>query len=484
MAQRGKIGHCSCVQLDFDLKGGPRKPSAPAAADAPVVLSVGALTRRVRELLESGVGDVWVEGEVSNLRRQASGHVYFTLKDATSQLACVLFAGQAAQLRGIKFADGAQVWIFGAITVYEARGNYQIIVRKVQERGVGALQAKFEELKRRLADEGLFDAGRKRALPKFPRRIGVVTSPSGAAIRDFLHVLGRRQRGIAVVIYPVRVQGKGAAAEIAAAVRGLGDAGGLGIAPLDAIVVTRGGGSLEDLWEFNEEAVARAIAASPVPVVSAVGHEIDFTIADFAADVRAPTPSAAAELLSADSAELSGYLAQISSRLNRCIEGRLEAVRQQIAGFRRTALFSEPVRAIREHQQTLDRLTDDLATEAGGWVQGRRLVLERAAGVLGASSPENRISGALHVLENLRSAMARCCDDKLQGVRSRLEKDAAVLAALSPAAALARGFTLTVGADGKLVRSASALAEGDAITTKFSDGSVRSVVAPAPTGKR
>jgi exodeoxyribonuclease VII large subunit len=394
----------------------------------------------------------------------------------------VLFAGPAAQLRGIKFADGAQVQIFGQITVYEARGNYQIIVRKVRKRGVGALQAKFEELKLRLSAEGLFDAKRKRPLPKFPRRIGVVTSPTGAAIRDFLHVLHRRQRGIAVVIFPVRVQGKGAAAEIAAAVRELGDAASLGIEPLDVIVVTRGGGSLEDLWEFNEEAVARAIAASPVPVVSAVGHEIDFTIADFAADVRAPTPSAAAEILSADSAELLDHLAQVSSRLRRSMETRLETIRQRLGNFRRTALFSEPVRSIRENQQNIDRLSDDLVRRGTGWVHERRLILERAAGVLGSRSPEKQISEALHLLANSRAAMKQLCGDRLRGVRSRLEKNAAVLSALSPPAALARGYTLTLGADGRLIRSAASLSEGDALLTKFADGTVRSVVAPAPSG--
>ena len=467
------------MQLDFDLRGGPGKPPA----EAPAVFSVEGLTRKIREMLEGGLGEVWVEGEVSNLRRQASGHVYFTLKDASSQLACVLFAGQAAQLRGIKFADGAQIQLFGQITVYEARGNYQIIVRKVRERGMGALQAKFEELKRRLATEGLFDAGRKRPLPKFPRRIGVVTSPTGAAIRDFLHVLHRRQRGIEVVIFPVRVQGKGAAAEIAGAIGELGDAAGLGIEPLDVIVVTRGGGSLEDLWEFNEEAVARAIAACPVPVVSAVGHEIDFTIADFAADVRAPTPSAAAEILSADSAELLEHLAQVSARLRRSMETRLEAIRHHIANFRRTALFSEPARSIRENQQTLDRLSDDLERRGIGWVHDRRLALERAAGVLGSRSPEKRISEALHQLADSRSVMMQLCEDRLLGVRSRLEKNAAVLDALSPSAALVRGYTLTLGADGKLVRSAAALAEGDPLVTKFADGSVRSVVTKPASGK-
>lgn len=464
------------MQLDFDLKGGPKQPAAPPPPVEPVVLSVGVLTRKIRELLESGVGEVWVEGEVSNLRRQASGHVYFTLKDATSQLACVLFAGQSAQLRGMKFADGVQVQLFGQITVYEARGNYQIIVRKVQERGVGALQAKFEELKQRLASEGLFDTERKRPLPRFPRRLGVVTSPTGAAIRDFLNVLHRRQRGIAVVIYPVRVQGKGAAAEIAGAIREFGDPTGLGIEPVDVIVVTRGGGSLEDLWEFNEEAVARAIAGSPVPVVSAIGHEIDFTIADFAADLRAPTPSAAAEILSADSAELMEHLGQLSSRLRRSVENTVGTFRHRLEGFLRTVLFSEPLRALRENRQELDRLSDDLRRSPSDWMRSHRLLLERASGVLASRSPEKQIAGALHLLATSRVAMKQCCESGLQSFRAGLEKNAAVLGALSPAAALGRGYTLTLGADGNLIRSAASLAAGDPLVTKFADGSVRSVV--------
>lgn len=494
MACCGESGILSGMQLDFDLRGGPvKKPEPVKKAEPPVervepskeplVLTVAGLTRKVRELLEKGLGDVWVEGEVSNLRRQASGHVYFTLKDSSSQIACVLFAGQAAQLRGINFSDGVQVQIFGQITVYEARGNYQIIVRKVQERGAGALQAKFEELKRQLASEGLFDAERKRPLPKFPRRVGVVTSPTGAAIRDFLNVLHRRQRGIAVVIYPVRVQGKGAAAEIAGAIRELGDASALGIEPLDVIVVTRGGGSLEDLWEFNEESVARAIAASAVPVVSAVGHEIDFTISDFAADFRAPTPSAAAEILSADSEDLMEHLAQLSSRLGRSLHSRLDTIRHQLAAYQRTALFSEPARAVRENQQSLDRLSDDLERAAADGVSGRRMILERASHVLATHSPEKRISQALHLLSGSQSAMQQLCAVRLQGLRAEMEKNAAVLSALSPSAALARGYSLTLGADGKLVRSASAVARGDVLITKFVDGSVRSVVTPDGAGQ-
>jgi len=468
------------MQLDFDLKGGAKKPAGASPASSPVVLSVGALTRKVRELLESGIGEVWVEGEVSNLRKQSSGHIYFTLKDASSQLACVMFASQAAQLLGINFADGTQVQIFGQITVYEARGNYQIIVRRLRERGAGQLQAKFEELKQRLAGEGLFSPERKRPLPRFPRRIGVVTSPTGAAIRDFLNILHRRQRGIEVVIFPVRVQGKGAAAEIAEAVRMLGNATDSGIGPVDVIVVTRGGGSLEDLWEFNEEAVGRAIAGSPVPVVSAVGHEIDFTISDFAADLRAPTPSAAAEILSADGAELLAHLAQLSSRLRRSVAARLDAAAVRIQGLHRTALFSEPRRVLLQGRQGVDRLSDDLLRRLSGGIQSRRLAIERSSGTLSSHSPSRKISEALAFLIGARSTMGQRCTVSLDAARSELTKDSAVLGALNPSAALARGYTMTLDADGKFVRSAKALSDGQAITTQFLDGRVESVVVPHP----
>ncbi|MEI6071203.1 MAG: exodeoxyribonuclease VII large subunit [Verrucomicrobiae bacterium] len=461
------------MQLDFDLRGGPRADDPPAAG--PAVLSVGALTRKIRELIESGLGEVWVEGEVSNLRRQASGHVYFTLKDASSQVACVLFAGQAAQLRGMKFEDGVQVQVFGQVTVYEARGNYQIIVRRVRECGVGALQAKFEELKRRLADEGIFGPERKRPLPRFPRRLGVVTSPTGAAIRDFLNVLHRRQRGIGVVIFPVRVQGKGAAAEIAEAIRLLGNPAELGIEPVDVIVVTRGGGSLEDLWEFNEEAVARAIAASPVPVVSAVGHEIDFTISDFAADVRAPTPSAAAEILSADAGELLEQLGHFSSRLGRSLASRLDAARERVEGFRRTALFSEPCRRLQQSRQDMDRMSDDIHRAGSDWVQARRLRVERSAGILSSHSPAKKISVALSDLVRFQTAMRQGSEKRLAAARADLGRHSAVLAALSPSAALARGYTMTFAADGSLIRSARAVSAGQTLATKFADGTVRSV---------
>lgn len=468
------------MQLDFDLKGGPplKAREIPKPLE-PVILTVGALTRKVRGLLESGIGDIWVEGEISNLRRQSSGHVYFTLKDESSQLACVLFAGQTAQLRGMKFADGVQVQLFGQITVYEARGSYQMIVRRVQECGVGALQAKFEELKRRLDAEGLFRPERKRALPKFPNRIGVVTSPTGAAIQDFLNVLHRRQPGISVVIYPVRVQGKGAAAEIASAVRAFGDPSAMSIEPVDVIVVTRGGGSLEDLWEFNEEAVARAIAESPVPVVSAVGHEIDFTIADFAADLRAPTPSAAAEILSADSADLLARLDHLAARLRRPVENKVDALRTFLNSVSRTALFQEPARVLREQQQNLDRLAEDMQSSILSQLQNSRFQLERHSRTIASHSPERRMTEMLHSLTLRNEAMERLCRNRLRDHLSRLEKSQAVLEALNPSAALARGYTLTLDEDGHVIRSASSTSQGQNLTTRFHDGVVRSRVESA-----
>ena len=464
------------MQLDFDLRATP-KASTPAE---PEVMTVAVLTRRIRALLESGLGDVWVEGEISNLRRQASGHMYFTLKDAGAQLACVLFAGQAAQLRGVKISDGAKVRIFGQITVYETRGQYQIIVRNVKACGEGALQAKFEELKRHLAAEGLFAQERKRLIPRFPRRIGVVTSPTGAALRDFLHVLHRRQRGIEVIISPVRVQGRGAAEEIAKAIRDFGDPDALGIEVPDVIVVTRGGGSLEDLWEFNEEVVARAIVASPVPVVSAVGHEIDFTISDFAADLRVPTPSAAAEILAADSEDLLSRLEQLGSRLRRQISGRMDFLREQLGGLRRTASVLGPERLINDFRQALDRASDDFDRASLSWLDRRRHALERVSATIETRSPARRISAALVELDSTLGRMDRAGRVSIPAARSRIDSVAALLHSLDPRAALARGYTFTLTASGRPLSRAAEVGEGDLLVTHFLDGFVHSVAVPPP----
>src|SRR4051794_29514787 len=270
------------------------------------VLTVSELTRNIRGTLERKFAGVWVQGEMSNYKLHPSGHQYFTLKDQRAQISCVIWRDTMLPPRQ-PLTDGAQVQVYGTVTVFEARGQYQLNVQIIQPRGVGLLQAKFEALKRKLEAEGLFAPERKRSLPKFPRRIGIVTSPSGAAIRDILNVLRRRAPWLSILISPVRVQGTGAAQEIAVAIRELATPNE-NFPALDLIVIARGGGSIEDLWEFNEEIVARTIASADVPIVSAIGHEIDFTIADFVADLRAPTPSAAAELIVLDVADLRRHL--------------------------------------------------------------------------------------------------------------------------------------------------------------------------------
>src|SRR5947208_8914438 len=298
------------------------------------VLTVSELTRSVRGTLETKFGAVWVQGEVSNYKLHPSGHPYFTLKDARAQIACVVFRNTMAPLRQ-PLADGAHVQVYGNLSVFEARGQYQLSVQIIQPRGLGVLQAKFEALKRKLDAERLFDPARKRPLPKFPKRIGIVTSPSGAAIRDILNVLRRRAPWLQILISPVRVQGTGAAQEIAVAIRELAKPNE-NFAPVDLIVVTRGGGSMEDLWEFNEEIVARTIAHVTVPIVSAIGHEIDFTICDFVADLRAPTPSAAAELIVPDIVDLRRRMEACARGIGRELLNRLRDVQQQIDVVRET----------------------------------------------------------------------------------------------------------------------------------------------------
>src|ERR1700732_1790116 len=298
------------------------------------VLTVAELTRQIRGALETRFGAVWVHGEVSNYKLHPSGHQYFTLKDARAQIACVIFRNTMAPLRQ-PLVDGAQVQLYGNVSVFEARGQYQLSVQILQPRGLGLLQAKFEALKRKLEAEGLFDPARKRVLPKFPRRIGIVTSASGAAIRDLLNVLRRRAPWLQILSNPVRVQGTGAAEEIAVAIRELATPNESWL-PLDLIVVARGGGSIEDLWAVNEEIVARTIVDVGVPIVSAIGHEIDFTICDFVADLRAPTPSAAAELIVPDIVDLRRHIEVFERALARERLKRMHDAQQQLDLVRET----------------------------------------------------------------------------------------------------------------------------------------------------
>ena len=443
-------------------------------SDLPNVLTVAQLTRRISGVLEEGIGSVWVEGEISNLRRQSSGHSYFTLKDEESQLSCVLFARTASGQK-VALRDGLQVQLQGQISVYQPRGQYQLVVRVVQAKGEGVLQARFEELKRRLAAEGLFDQSRKRTLPRFPRRIGVVTSPTGAAIHDFLQVLHRRHPGLRVVINPVRVQGKGAAAEIAAAIAELAAGGGV-IGPVDLIVVTRGGGSLEDLWEFNEEAVARAIVASSVPVVSAVGHEIDFSIADFAADLRAPTPSAAAELIAAEGSELLERSRSLVARIGREALARMglhHAVQQRLAS---APLFRDPLRRVEEAKQTSDRIEEFLTGTIERRTEQVSATIARRAAQMASAHPGHRLLHADQKISALGEQLGTLMAHRLERDKGRMNLVSAALSALNPEATLARGFSITRNAEGKVITSSGQVKQGESIRTKLAEGELDAVV--------
>ena len=308
------------------------------------VYTISELTRQIKQTLEDEVGHVWVEGEISNFKVYGSGHAYFSLKDEKAQLSAVLFSGSRAGVSaGTRLEDGQRIRAYGEITVFENRGQYQLIVRKVEPAGAGDLMLRFEELKRKLEAEGLFAPARKRPLPRLPQRIGLVTSPTGAVIHDILNVLGRRFPNLQLRLAPVKVQGAGAAAEIAAAVALFNRACGPGSAwPADVLIVGRGGGSLEDLWAFNEEAVARAVAASAIPVISAVGHETDFSLCDFAADLRAPTPSAAAELAVAPKVELEASVARQARALRQALQRQAAALRSRLAAVQAAGFLRQP----------------------------------------------------------------------------------------------------------------------------------------------
>ena len=391
------------------------------------VLTVSELTRSIRGALETKFGAVWVQGEVSNYKAHSNGHQYFTLKDARTQIACVIWRDAMAPLRE-PLADGARIQIFGAVSVYEARGQYQIAVQIVQPFGRGALQAKFEALKRKLDAEGLFAPERKRSLPKFPRRIGIVTSPSGAAIRDLLNILQRRAPWLQILINPVRVQGAGAAQEIAVAIRELAMPNE-SFAPVDLIVVARGGGSMEDLWEFNEEIVARTVVSINVPVVSAVGHEVDFTICDFVADLRAPTPSAAAELIVPDTVDLRRRIDSLAGTLGKCLRNFVEHQKTRLRFLSERALARELVNRLRNGQQQIDLARDSL------------------------------------------HRFARQKIDHCQQVLQRFE---AILRVLGPEATLQRGYSITTDARGKLIRSVKLVRPKMKIRTRIGDGEFES----------
>ncbi|MEI9864669.1 MAG: exodeoxyribonuclease VII large subunit [Limisphaerales bacterium] len=437
------------------------------------VLSVSDLTSQIRRLLEQRVGTVWVSGEITNLRAQSSGHIYFTLKDAGAQLTCVCFRDAARESRTL-LADGQQVILKGDVTVYEVRGQYQLIVQQIELRGVGALQVAFEKLKLKLTAEGLFAPERKRSLPKYPQRIGLVTSPTGAALHDVLHVIRRRNPGLEIIIVPCRVQGQGAAAEIAAAIRLLNEFSVAAVcdprgetqieqrrsqtaatSKLDLILITRGGGSLEDLWAFNEEIVARAIFDSAVPVVSAVGHEIDFTIADFVADVRAATPSAAAEIIT---------------------EGVFGS-RQLVENLTRRMSRMHPRHQLNEHLQRLDDLQTSLLRQATQGVRERQVVCQNLSARLRQVRPTQFLKQRRELLKVTQKRLRELAREQFKNFKTTLTTTEARLRLLGPEQVLARGYSITLdAATGKVLRDAAQVKAGQQLKTRLKKGEVASRV--------
>ena len=438
------------------------------------VFTVGELTRQIRGTLETKFDAVWVQGEISNYRPQPSGHRYFTLKDQRAAISCVIFRNTLPP-NAPPIADGAQVQLYGNVTVFEARGQYQLNVQILQTRGAGLLQAKFEALKRKLEADGLFDSGRKRPLPKFPRRIGIVTSPSGAAIRDILNVLSRRAPNVHVLINPVRVQGMGAAAEIAVAIKEFGRPNE-SWEPVDLIVLARGGGSIEDLWEFNEEIVARAIFHSPIPIVSAVGHEIDFTIADFVADLRAPTPSAAAELIVPDAVELSRKIIDLRNCLQKCLRSFLQQSLTRLRFLSERTIARELMQRMRNAQQQLDLNSESLRRKLKQFVADSRASLATRAQALKTQDPGRELAVCRTRVTELQRRLVRQPPHLLATARQRFERVNGILRVVGPEATLRRGYSITTDVAGKIIRKVAAAKPKSKIKTRVADGEFESEV--------
>lgn len=441
-------------------------------------LSVSELNRRARSLLEQGLGRAWVAGEISNLARPASGHLYFSLKDAAAQLRCAWFRqrrrGPVPTIR-----DGDQVLVLGRVSIYEARGDFQLIVEQLEPAGEGALRQQFEALKKRLAAEGLFDSERKRDLPVLPRRIGVITSPTGAAIRDILTVLRRRFPAIPVTLYPAAVQGTGAAAELVAA---LGAAARR--AECDVLIIGRGGGSLEDLWPFNDEALARAIVASPIPVVSAVGHEVDITISDFVADRRAPTPSGAAELVVPDQAEWQRAFAAHAARLATQMRRHLRNNAQALDWLGRRLQQCSPAARLRQQHARLLELVRALAAAMRLDFERRGRAVDALRARVQARSPAGRIERAAQRQRELERRLGRAVRDLLQAARGRLQMAERSLHAVSPLATLDRGYAIvTDAASGRVLTDAAAARAGDTIRARLGRGALLATVTGTDTGE-
>jgi exodeoxyribonuclease VII large subunit len=471
-------------QLDFSkvIRQGPSPSQLDLSFEAPQtarrVWPVRELVAEVCEQVEAEYSDIWVEGEISNCRPAPSGHLYFTLKDADAQLPVVLFRRQALLLR-FKPADGLHVLVRGRVSVYAQRGQLQLVGETIEPVGAGSLQLAFEQLKERLKAEGLFEAARKRPLPAFPRTVGIVTSPTGAVIRDFLNIVGRRHSGLNVLIFPVSVQGEQSTEEIESALKFL-NACGL----VDLIVVARGGGSLEDLSAFNSERVARAMAGSALPVVSAIGHETDFTIADFVADLRAPTPSAAAELITEAQHRIAERVANQASRLERATRFQMLHARQKFDSLPLSRAEWRVTAMVQRLHQRLDDLGFSMETSVSGLVRQRQREVAELSTVVVHHDPRQWLGRTRERLNAGCARLDRSVERSLQASSANLGALSARLRSLSPLAVLERGYALVLDANGTLIRTTAQVSAGNLVTTRLGDGEFTSRVESATRKRR
>ncbi len=435
--------------------------------------TVRALVAAVRTHVEREYSDAWVEGEISNFRAPDSGHLYFTLKDGNAQIRVVVFSSKVRLLR-FRPADGMQVVVRGRVTIYEDRGELQIAAEYLEPKGAGGLQVAFEQLKAKLEAEGLFAAERKKAIPTLPARIGIVTSPQAAALRDILNILQRRHRSVNTVIYPAQVQGESAAAEVANGVRYFNQT-----SSVEVIIIGRGGGSAEDLAAFNDEGLARAVAASRIPVISAVGHETDFTIVDFVADLRAPTPSAAAELVIRSRVEVESQAEAVRERLVRAMERRLLEARHALMERAQQGAFARMMDLIRQRQQKVDDCTFRLERGERQALEQMRRRLEMASAAVRHYDLRRVLAGIRAELEAGTAALASVMRNQLLLHKLRLERMGRALETLSPLAILQRGYALVLDRSGRLVKDAEQVKAGEEISARVARGEIRAVVKKA-----
>ncbi len=439
-----------------------------AKASEPSVYSVEQLNVYIKQLLEGQVGMVWVKGELSNFKAHTSGHFYFSLKDSKSQITAVMFRGHNARLK-FKPHDGLEVLVRGRITVYEPRGNYQLMVEMMEPVGAGALQKSFEQLKLKLKNEGLFEASRKKQIPHFPRHVAVVTSPTGAAIRDILNVMSRRAKSVPVTVVPTIVQGEAAAPSICLALQKA-----LQLPDVDVVIIGRGGGSMEDMWCFNDEKLARLIAASPIPIISAVGHEIDFTISDFVSDLRAPTPSAAAELVAKSTVEIEGKVKSLQRMLSLALEKRLRLLREKSLGLGKRLV--DPKRRLQDLQLRNDDLVNRMEMAFARRLAERQHKVQMLRQRLG--SPADVVEARKKEIKYLSDRAAKALQFALEKKRSRTLRVMSVLDSLSPLKVVERGYSIVTkaGAKNEVIKSSKNVKTGDKIEIRLAEGSLSAVV--------